>query len=661
MWRPLQRLRVTSVHATLTIALACTLSVVVGGFGGLWMARERAHRLAELDARTGRLTHLMSRALSIPVWNVDAASIRTLLDSVRPNIEVVSVSVGIDNSLSLTMPMRGQVTTGDDAFTRTRAIEYQENERAQPQHIGELSIVFTRHPVSQAVRETRNAWLVTLVALLTSLCAVNYLLIRRIVLDPIQRLAVAMDGFAAGATAIRCRSDSQGELGHLAARFNAMADRLVESTATLRDRHDQLEVLVCERTHELAEAKDRAESASRAKSSFLANMSHELRTPLNAVMGFSQLIRSEAGERLATQDLQRLDLIHRAGRHLLTLINDVLDVARIEAGRIHVDLGAVDVAPLLDEALHMSSHLARQTGIAVNATAVDPSVAAVLADPLRLRQVVINLLSNAIKYNRPGGSVQLTLSRQGDTVSIEVCDTGLGMTREQLLHLYEPFNRLGRERGGIDGSGIGLALTRQLVRLMRGELEITSEVGRGTCAKVTLPHALLAAGRERAAGAVQESPARRAPGLAEAHPGAAPAGLVLYIEDNPVNAILVEQMLAPWKGVRFEHAVDGASGVERARALQPDLVLLDMQLTDMTGADVLRLLDEDPSTQALRVIAVSASAMPEDVQHARECGAIEYWTKPLDFKRFLADMARMLAPVAERAAPVPAARTAASK
>jgi CheY-like chemotaxis protein/anti-sigma regulatory factor (Ser/Thr protein kinase) len=289
------------------------------------------------------------------------------------------------------------------------------------------------------------------------------------------------------------------------------------------------------------------------------------------------------------------------------------------------------------EALNMSGHLARQSGIALAADCRSGSPIAVLADALRLRQVVINLLSNAIKYNRPGGRVSLKTRCHADRVVIEVTDTGLGMTREQVQHLYEPFNRLGRERGGIDGSGIGLALTRQLVRLMNGELDITSDVGVGTTAQVSLP--LAKAGVPAPPiGADMPHAARRSP--TDAH---APSGVVLYIEDNPVNVILVEQMLARWEGIRFEHAPDGASGIERARALRPDLVLLDMQLPDMTGDDVLVLLREDEATRRLPVVSLSASAMPDDVKRAREGGATDYWTKPLDLNDFLANVSRLLA------------------
>jgi CheY-like chemotaxis protein/anti-sigma regulatory factor (Ser/Thr protein kinase) len=309
----------------------------------------------------------------------------------------------------------------------------------------------------------------------------------------------------------------------------------------------------------------------------------------------------------------------------------VLDVSGIEAGRIDVRNGTVALSTSLDEAFAFSHALARQSGVQLVAAYRQSPPLGALADPGRLRQVLINLMSNAIKYNRAGGSVRLGLSRRAGRVAIEIVDTGIGMTAEQLAHLYEPFNRLGRERGGIEGAGIGLALTRQLVRLMQGELTIESEVGRGTRAVVELGHADFA---------VPAVPAATA--LAPLARSAPPAATILYIEDNEVNVVLVEQMLAHWPQLRFLHAADGRSGIEYATELQPDLVLLDMQLPDISGLEVLRILRQQQATRTLRIVALSASAMADEVQQARLCGADDYWTKPLDLDGFLASVARVL-------------------
>ncbi len=388
-----------------------------------------------------------------------------------------------------------------------------------------------------------------------------------------------------------------------------------------------LDITDLQEAEQVREALARAEAASRAKTEFLSRMSHELRTPLNAVLGFAQLLRRRRSA-LTAQELRQLDLIRAAGWHLLALINDVLDMSRIEAGNLAVQPSPVTLAPLLDEAVQMSDALARRQGVTIHAAYRQGPAAAALADPTRMRQVVLNLLSNAIKYNRPGGSVRLAVESAAGRVCVVIEDTGLGMTHEQLAHLYEPFNRLGRERGAAEGTGIGLILTRQLLLLMRGDIEVESVAGHGTRVRVTLPQT--------------EPPALPGPRPDLAETPASPHGTVLYIEDNEVNALLVEQLLARWGGVRFVHAPDGRGGVDLARTLQPALVLLDMQLPDLDGLEVLRQIKAEPATRHLRVVALSASAMPADVALAKDLGVEEYWTKPLAFERFLRDVARLM-------------------
>ncbi|GAA0745098.1 ATP-binding protein [Ideonella azotifigens] len=388
------------------------------------------------------------------------------------------------------------------------------------------------------------------------------------------------------------------------------------------------------------DALDQARAASRAKTEFLSRMSHELRTPLHAVLGFAQLLQADAPEQLSPRQQTQVSHICDAGWHLLALINDVLDVSRIETGHLRVDARPTALQPLLDDALRMTSPQAGTLAVSIATPYKDQAPLWVQADPIRLRQVLINLLSNAFKYNRPAGTVQLSARAEDGQVIVEVIDTGLGMTRDQLAHLYEPFNRLGRERGGIEGAGIGLALTRQLVQLMQGQLSLDSEAGVGTRACLTLPwRPAAASGPEAEPGRVEDAVAEQP---ASAHQ---PAGVVLYIEDNPVNGQLVEQMLARWPQVRLVQAEDGASGLAMARTLQPDLVLLDMHLPDMDGLALLHTLRSSAETCQLPVVALSASAMPDEVAAALAGGATDYWTKPLDFLRFTADVLRLLRPL----------------
>ncbi|MFT3665218.1 PAS domain-containing protein [Piscinibacter sp.] len=362
-----------------------------------------------------------------------------------------------------------------------------------------------------------------------------------------------------------------------------------------------------------------AERASQAKSQFLARMSHELRTPLNAVLGFTQLLQFEDTH---PSRVAKLGHIRAAGEHLLSLIDGVLDLTRMEAGNLRLQLQAVDLDLLAGQALPLVAALARRHEVQVLREAVEGCA---LADRTRTLQVLVNLLTNAIKYNRPGGCVRLSARGDGDTVTISVADTGRGLSAAQVEHLFEPFNRLGAEREGIEGVGIGLTIVKALVSGMGGRIAVTSEPGRGSRFDVTLPAA--EAGRPFAPAS---EPAAGVPA-----PISAPRGRLLYIEDNPVNVMLVEEIVRSLSGLSIHSEATGADGVARAAALRPDLVLIDMQLPDFDGYEVLRRLRAQPETAAIPCVALSANAMPEDIARARAAGFDDYWTKPIDFRGFL--------------------------
>ncbi|MET0335950.1 MAG: ATP-binding protein [Rhizobacter sp.] len=419
--------------------------------------------------------------------------------------------------------------------------------------------------------------------------------------------------------------------------FDAQRVLLVEEMAG--DLSFALDNLDRDAAHAAAEQAQRdAESASRAKTEFLSRMSHELRTPLNAVLGFSQLLQSNAHEPLSDRQREQVEAIRLAGWHLLALVNDVLDVSRIESGQLRVESYGVNLVGLLDEVMRLLQPEADRARVRLYRHD-GPGPAVVMGDPLRLRQVLVNLITNAIKYNRPEGRVNVVIARVGSTIALSVADNGIGMTRAQLDGLFEPFNRLGRENSVVEGTGIGLVLTRQLLTLMHGTLGINSEEGLGTTVVVTLQKADTA---QAQAAAPPRGPAP-ASGLHD-DGEASPQGVVLYIEDNPINLLLVEQLLLRWPGIRLVQAETGSKGLELARALQPDLVLLDMRLPDLSGPQVLQALRSDDHTRGLRVVALSASAMPEEVALARESGALDYWTKPIDFDLFTADINRLLSP-----------------
>lgn len=378
-----------------------------------------------------------------------------------------------------------------------------------------------------------------------------------------------------------------------------------------------------------------AEQASRAKSEFLARMSHELRTPLNAVLGFTQILLADTTQVLSPAQRQRVHHIEAAGRHLLTLIEDMLDLARIEAGAVTLHLQPLEARAVLADALGLVAPMARAQGIELRMGSL---AGWVLADPQRLRQVLMNLVSNAIKYNRAGGRVDVAAHETAQECVLVVRDTGRGMSEDQVRGLFEPFNRLGMEREGIEGTGIGLSIARQLVAHMGGRIEVRSRLGQGSEFQVWLPRAEPAEA-DPAAPALVAAPAV----TPQAAHGPAPPGLELvYIEDNDVNVTLVREILALRPAVRCSVAGDGAGGLALVHTVRPDVVLVDMHLPDMDGHEVLRRLRADPRTAAVPCIALSANAMPEDVQRALAAGFAEYWTKPIEVARFLAAIDRLL-------------------
>lgn len=383
-----------------------------------------------------------------------------------------------------------------------------------------------------------------------------------------------------------------------------------------------------------------AERESQAKSQFLSRMSHELRTPLNAVLGFTQLLQLERGPRRAPDEAAMLDHIRAAGEHLLTLIDDTLDLSSLQSGTLRLDLQAVPVAAAVAGAMPLVEALAATQHVTLRRGALEGCVR---ADPTRLRQVLLNLLTNAIKYNRAHGEVVVE-SRVDDRavgsegagrVRISVSDTGRGLSADQRAHLFEPFNRLGMESEGIEGSGIGLTIVKALVEGMGGEVGVSSRPDVATVFEVMLPQML--------APAVAPTP------TADARPAAVSSqrsGQLLYIEDNSVNVLLVEELVKGLSGLQIASEATGTAGVARARALRPDLILVDMQLPDFDGFEVLRQLRSHPETRSIRCIALSANAMPDDISRGIKAGFDAYWTKPIKFKPFLDALDRLFPPSA---------------
>jgi PAS domain S-box-containing protein len=395
------------------------------------------------------------------------------------------------------------------------------------------------------------------------------------------------------------------------------------SLAAIRDITDRVAA-----EEETREAREEADRANQAKSDFLSRVSHELRTPLNSILGFGQLLEMETlpeGQRRSV--LQILE----AGGHLLDLINEILDIEKIASGRMTLSLEPVHVGLVLDEALQLVRPIADQDGVHLIQPPEEFEIS-VQADRQRLKQVFLNLLSNAVKFNRVGGEVRIS----GETTSkgsfrITVTDTGEGIAPELMSNLFTPFSRLGAERRGIEGTGLGLALSKSLVETMAGSIEAESVPGEGSMFRIELP--------------IAESVgigSGEAPGGTPPPPGVAGTRKVLYIEDNLANLQLIEGILAYRPGVVVLSTMQGSLGIELARRHRPDLIMLDLHLPDISGEEVLKRLKADEATSSIPIMIVSADASGETIGRLQEAGASSFITKPLNVGHFLETIDGML-------------------
>ena len=388
---------------------------------------------------------------------------------------------------------------------------------------------------------------------------------------------------------------------------------------------------------EIKTARLEAERANRAKSEFLSRMSHDLRTPLNAVLGFAQLLESDS---LSSEQRECVHQILHGGQHLLDLINEVLDIARIEAGRLSLSPEPVSIRDTVRHALALVAPLAAKGGVALAFEEGGESDRSVVADRQRLNQILLNLLSNAVKYNRLGGRVTVTVeSPKPGRIRLQVSDTGAGIPRAKLQLLFTPFERLGAEGTAVEGTGLGLALSRGLAEAMGGELGVVSEVDRGSTFWVELD-----ATEER----VESTHAD--PIIAAALKPSPRQATVLYIEDNSSNVRLMERVLARRPGITLVHAGQGQTGVALAVNRRPDVIFLDMHLPDVTGEEVLRQLWGDPELRRIPVVVLSADATPGQVRRVLASGASAYLTKPLHLQKVLDTLDEMLQPASDRGA-----------
>ena len=425
-------------------------------------------------------------------------------------------------------------------------------------------------------------------------------------------------GAVVSVTALRDAQDVI--IGYLLIGTDNTARQLVEAQRALLDQALQ------DKNAELESAKFVAEKANLAKSDFLSSMSHELRSPLNAILGFAQLM--ESGSPLPTDSQKRsIDQILQAGWYLLELINEILDLALIESGKLSLSLEPISLAEVMRECQAMIEPQAQKRGISVAFPHFEMPCF-VQADRTRVKQVFINLLSNAIKYNKVGGTVVVEhITSTPGRIRICVKDSGEGLAADKLAQLFQPFNRLGQEANAEEGTGIGLVTTKRLVELMKGVIGVESTVGVGSVFWIELD---LTVEPHPAAGAAEPTAVARAQVHADAQ-----SRTLLYVEDNPANLLLVEDLIARRPDIRLLSARDGNRGVEIAHASRPDVILMDINLPGISGIQALRILAEDPATAHIPVIALSANAMPRDIEKGLEAGFFRYLTKPIKVNEFM--------------------------
>ncbi|MDD2849981.1 MAG: ATP-binding protein, partial [Desulfuromonadaceae bacterium] len=452
---------------------------------------------------------------------------------------------------------------------------------------------------------------------------------RRGIEDIYELTYIRKDGsrFPAVVSVTALRDDHGSIIGYL----------LIGTDNTARKQADaeraRLDQVLLDKNAELESAMLVADKANLAKSDFLSSMSHELRTPLGAILGFAQLIESGTPEPTPTQK-RSIDQILKAGWYLLELINEILDLALIESGKLSLSLEPVSLAEVMQECEVMVEPQAQQHGITVVFTPLDTPYF-VNADRTRVKQLLLNLLSNAIKYNRVDGKVTVTCSvNLPDSIRISVQDTGEGLTSEQITQLFQPFNRLGQKTDIEQGTGIGLVVCKRLVELMGGEIGVESTAGEGSVFWIDLGSTTELKTDDQA---VEPTPTPQMEVQGNEN-----MSTLLYVEDNPANMMLVEDLIARRPDIRLLTAMDAVRGIEIARTALPDAILMDINLPGISGIDALKILSADPLTAHIPIVALSANAIPRDIEKGMEAGFFRYLTKPIKVVEFMETMDMVL-------------------
>jgi len=647
-------------HKLVGIVMLTTLVALVMSLGAIIAYDLRAYHLnliADMTTQAELMGHMTAPALSFDDKRLAMENLNLLRSRTKVRSAAIYTAHG---ALFATYTAPGQ--TGnfpplpdiDSVQTKGATLQLSKRIVSDGAVIGTVYLSADYDLVMRTLDYLGIATIVIISALVIVFLMISRL--EKIVTRPIYAISkIAHDVVAQRDYSRRAEKMSDDEVGRLVDSFNDMLAEIERRTSDLENSYkeiareaderkraqqevmrlnEDLEIRVRERTvqleatnEELAKAKVLADNANQAKSAFLSNMSHELRTPLNAILGFAQVLTSESLPSTPLQKTEFANHILKAGRHLLTLINEILDLAKVESGTIQLSLEPVSVTDILQECQMMIDPMAAQSNIRL----VFPKENGfnVMADRTRLKQVLLNLLSNAIKYNRDLGAVVVACdSLDPKRIRISVQDTGYGLDPNQIAALFQPFNRLGQEAGEVEGTGIGLVVTKRLVELMDGEIGVTSTKGIGSLFWIDLPATApvprLVAGTESTT--VLDS--------TDSPANAADSRTLLYIEDNPANLKLVEELIRFRPNLRLISTSDGLMGIELAKSHRPDFILMDINLPGISGHEARKTLQTNPKTMSIPIIAITANAQERDIQKGLEAGFFRYLTKPINLEEF---------------------------